>query len=123
MYNDPNQPQQPPYGHPQPPDGEAQYGVPPVPAYVPQPQPKRSLRWLWITLGIVGGLLVLGCGGCIIAVSVLGINIFNQAGPAITATQYYQAIQRQGYSDVYSYIGSACPPDAGQSLHEAGIPA
>lgn len=116
MYNDPNQPQQPPYGQPQPPYGETQYGVPPVPAYVPQPQPKRSLRWLWITLGIVGGLLVLVCGGCIIAVSVLGINIFNQAGPAITATQYYQAIQSQNYAQAYSYIDPAGASVAGQSL-------
>lgn len=109
MYNDPNQPQQPPYGQPQ-------YGVPPVPAYVPQPQPKKSLRWLWITLGVVGGLIVLACGGCAIAIYVFGVNIFNQTGPAIVATQYYQAIQNQNYTQAYSYIDPAGASVGGQSL-------
>ncbi|SRR5579885_728043 len=117
MYNDPNQPQQPPYGQPQQPYGDPQYGVPPVPVYVgQQPPPKKSLRWLWITLGIIGGILVLGCGGCIIAVSVLGINIFNQVGPAVTATQYYQAIKNQDYTQAYSFIDPAGASVAGQPL-------
>lgn len=116
MYNDPSQPQQPPYGQPQPPYGQPQYGVPPVPAYVAQPPPKKSLRWLWITLGILGGLFVLVCGGCVI-ISALGINLFAQAvGPAVTATQYYQAIQDQDYTQAYSYIDPAGASVAGQSL-------
>src|SRR6266516_2824315 len=59
----PYQGQQPPYG--QPPYGQEQYGGPP-PNYG-QPPKKSSLKWLWITLAIVGAVLVLGCGGCAIA--------------------------------------------------------
>jgi hypothetical protein len=117
MSYDPNQPQQPPYGQPpqwgqqpygQPPPTQypPQYGgVPPVPGYVqPQQQPKRSLRWLWITLGIVGGILVLGCAGCVI-LSVVGVNLFGQVvAPVTTSTQYYQAIKDQDYGKAYSYL-------------------
>ncbi len=81
-----NQPyaQQPAYGQP------PYSGVPPMPGYE-QPQ-RASLRWLWITLAIVGGILVLGCGGCIIA-SVAGIGIFGRAvstaiAPSTTANSF-----------------------------------
>ncbi len=118
MYNDPNQPPPPPFeqGQPQTSYGPPPYGVPPVPTYVVPPQPKKSLRWLWITLGIIGGIVVLGCSGCVVA-GALGFNFLAQAvGPAVTATQYYQAIKTQDYVKAYSYIDPASASVAGQTL-------
>lgn len=107
------QPQQPPsqYVPPpyrQPPYSQPQYGVPPVPNY-PQPQqPKRSLRWLWITLGIIGGIIVLSCAGCAIA-SVLGFNFLAKiiVQPAAVASDYYQAIKQQDYAKAFTYLDTA----------------
>ena len=125
MYNDPNQPQpppygqqpyqqqptqysQPPYGQPDqqyaPPYGQPQYGVPPVPNYAqPQQQKKRSLRWLWITLAIIVGLVLLVCGGCVIAGGFLAKTV---AAPFTTVNQYYGAIKAQDYTKAYSYLDS-----------------
>src|SRR6266516_5568763 len=109
-----NQPyaQQPAYG--QPPYG----GVPPVPTYVP-PQ-RSSLRWLWITLAVVGGILVLGCGGCIIA-SVAGLGIFGRAvstaiAPSATAASYYKAIQNQHYATAFTYLDTSGASVEGQQV-------
>ena len=123
-YN-PNQPYgagQPPYGQPPtqynpPPDyGQQPYnpppdymygGAPPMPNYG-QPQKKSSLRWLWITLAIVGGLLVLGCGGCAIA-SFAGIGYFAKtiAGPSVAVNAYYQNIKDQNYDQAYTYLDTS----------------
>ncbi len=111
-----NQPyaQQPAYG--QPPYSD----VPPVPTYA-QPQPQRaSLRWLWITLAIVGGILVLGCGGCIIA-SVAGIGIFGRAvstaiAPSTTANSYYNAIKKQDYGTAFTYLDISGASVEGQQV-------
>ncbi len=46
-------------------------GYGPMSAY-PVATPKRSLRWLWITLGIIGGVLVLGIALCAVLVFVVG---------------------------------------------------
>lgn len=123
MQNDPNQPQQPPSEQPPagqmpaeqiPPQGQAfpPYGPPPYgqPPYVPQP-PKRSLKWLWITLVVVGAVLILSCGAC-------GVLVFSSNGPFSTVTktfnqglnsglavgQYYKAVQNRNYSQAYSYL-------------------
>src|SRR2546426_4444917 len=142
MYNDPNQPQPPPYGQPpyqqptqysqppygqpdqqygqqpygQPQYGQPQYGVPPVPGYAqPQPQ-KKSLRWLWITLAIVGGLLVLLCGGCVLA-GALGIGFLAKAvQPATVADSYYKAIENRDYNTAYSYLRIDTLTAGGQSV-------
>ena len=137
MGYDPNQPYgQPPnpYGQPPtqynpPPSGYEQppqyaqppmYGTPPVqpmPNYGPPPQKKSSLRWLWITLAIVGGLLVLTCGGCVIA-SVAGIGYFAKtiAGPTATANVYYQNIKDQTYDQAYNYLDTNMTTTTGQQL-------
>ncbi len=113
----PYQPQQPPS-----PYQPTQYGAPP-PAYPPpyvQPQPpqqKSSLRWLWITLGIVGGVLVLGCGGCLLA-GVLGVGIFASvfSGPLTAVNGYYTAVQNQDYATAYSYLSIDTLRSNGQSM-------
>jgi hypothetical protein len=116
MGYDPNQP---PYGTPnQPPYGvppQTPYGVPPqtpppyggipnlpsyggVPPYAQPPVQKRSLKWLWITLGIVVGIFVLTCGG----LAVLGGTLLG--GPSSAADSYYKAIESQDYNTAYSYL-------------------
>ena len=128
--NQPQQPDEPPtqytpspeYNQPyaqQPAYGQPPYsGVPPVPTYAP-PQ-RSSLRWLWITLAIVGGILVLGCGGCIIA-SVAGLGIFGRAvstaiAPSATANSYYKAIQKQDYATAFTYLDTSGASVEGQQV-------
>ena len=104
MSYDPNQPYgqaQPPYGQPQYPPtqyaGPGGYGPPPQ-----QPQ-KKSLRWLWITLGIIGGIVVLGCIGCAVTAA-LGVGFFaKQIGPTVVADEYYTALKNQDYAKAYTY--------------------
>ena len=106
---------QPQYGQPQ--YGQPQYGVPPVPGYaMPQPQKKGSLRWLWITLGIVGGIIVLACAGCAI-LGAVGVNLFGQVvAPATTVTEYYQSVSAQDYTKAYSYWDTGSVSVGGQTL-------
>jgi hypothetical protein len=87
-------------GHGQPPYG----GMPPMPPYPPEP-PRKSHRRLWITLGIVGIVLVLFvCGGCV-ATSVFGFRYIQQhIGPVLAADQYYEALKEQKYDMAYSYV-------------------
>ena len=58
----PPPPGPPPAGYPPPgyPPGYPPPGYPPPPGYGYPPQPKSSLTWLWIVLGIVGAVMVLG---------------------------------------------------------------
>jgi hypothetical protein len=111
----------PPYNPPgAAPYNPAPYGAPPVPGYAQAPQqPKKSLRWLWITLSIVGGVLVLGCAGCI-TLSVLGYNILAPTVTAsVTASSYYQAIQNQDYTKAYSYLASNMQTTGGVPLTQS----
>jgi len=109
-------PNNPPYGQPQPAYGQPPYGQPPMYAQ-PQPQ-KRSLRWLWITLGVVGGILVLACAGCGVAVA-LGYNFAAKiAGPAVVSASYYSAISKQDYTSAYSYLDTSTVSIQGQTLTE-----
>jgi len=127
MYNDPNQPPQPSYDPTQyvppqqpsygqvhqppnaytqhaPPQGYPRYDVPPLPGNYMAPPPKKSLLWLWITLSVVGGLIVLSCIGCAV-VGGFGINqIAQKEGGVIAATAYYQAIEKQDYASAYTYL-------------------
>ncbi len=145
MYNDPNQPQPPPYGgqpdrrqqppppeygQPPPPYGQPQWGqqTPPPPyaptqygpppyGVPPQPQPRQSRRALWIVLGIFGGLIVLSCALCGIFFA-LGIGFFARtvAAPTNTVDQYYTAIKNQNYDTAYSYVDPNLTASNGQPL-------
>jgi hypothetical protein len=129
---------QPPYGQPQP-YAPTQYGspppytVPPTPGYAQPQQPKKSNRWIWITLGIVGGVLLLGCVGCALALGIIGKGVQNtvttvtssidQTATAvdgqeaqITAQAYYAAIEAQDYTTAYSYMDSGLVASNGQPL-------
>ncbi len=89
-----------------------------MPNYAP-PQQKKSLRWLWITLGIVGGLLVLGCVGCGIFFYIVGRTAVTAVGPAFTVGEYYQYVKMQDYSHAYSLVSS----NATLSVQNQPIPA
>ncbi len=112
-----------PYGQLPPGYGQEQYrGAPPMPGpgYAPQQTPRKSsLRWLWITLAIIGGIIVLGCAGCAIA-SAAGIGFFAKTvlGPTTTANAYYQAIKNQDYAKAYTYIDTS--KASGQLQQETG---
>lgn len=129
MYDNPNQPPQPPYG--QQPYGQPQqppypygqpygspqqpypppYGAPPPTDYG-QPVQKKRGRKLWVILAIVVVVLVLACAGGI-AAFVLAVN--NSPAKA-TAQQYYDAIQGQDYNKAYSYLDSTDITVDGQPL-------
>ncbi len=113
----PYNPQQ--YGPPQQ-YNPSPYAPPLVPGYTQVPPPrKRSLRWLWITLSIIGGILVLSCAGCVIA-SVMGYNILAPTVSAsVTATSYYQAIENQDYTKAYSYLANNMQTTSGQPLTQS----
>lgn len=130
---------QPPYGQSQPPYGQpsndapqpygsTQYGTPPYaappgPGYAPPQETKKSNRWIWITLGIIGGLLLLGCVGCAVIFGIIGrgvqqtVNTVTTSidktataasgeGAQTTAQAYYAAIEVQDYPTAYSYLDS-----------------
>jgi hypothetical protein len=82
--------------------------APPYPNAAPFPgytqPPRKSYRWVWITLGIVALLSILGC-------ALLGLG----AGWAVTtyynsslraSDMYYSAIKTQDYGTAYTYLGS-----------------
>ena len=109
MSYDPGQPQTPygqsPYGQSQQsyeqPQSypQSQPGVPPIPqSYAPPP--KKSRRKLWITLGIILGVILLLFIGGIVAI----VAVVNNS-PAKTVTQqYYDAVKSQNYAQAYSYL-------------------
>src|SRR6266516_425830 len=116
-YGQPGQPQQPPYEQQwgqQPPQGYAPtqyvapaYGAQPAPGYMPPQQPGRSRRGLWIALAIIGGLIVLSCAVCgVLFVTGVGFFAKTVVGPAITANQYYSAVEKQDYNTAFSYIST-----------------
>jgi hypothetical protein len=96
------QPPSPPYRQQPPPYGQQpQYGgVPPIPVgYAAPPPQKKSLKWLWITLSIVGTIFVLACAG--------GVSLLlfaNLGGPDSAAQNYYNAVEKQDYATAYNYF-------------------
>ena len=145
-YGQPAPPQQPPDGplgygqpgqpgQPQPPFYGQQPGQPPYgygqPLFMPDPPPqKRSLKWLWITLSIIGGLIVLSCAGCF-AFGAFGLNVVKQvAGPAFVTGEYYQYVKMQQYDKAYALLdsnatitvaGTSVPTDANSYTQAAQL--
>jgi hypothetical protein len=73
-----------------------------APPSVSSPQPRRSRKTLWITLSVVGVVLLFLCGLC-------GWNIvapvFQDTSAAINvATDYYQNVENGQYSAAYAYV-------------------
>lgn len=84
-----------------------EYGAPPVPDYAQLPgysqQPRKSYRWVWIVLGVLALMGILG--GALLALGV-GIAVKTVGGPSIATDQYYSAIKSQDYARAYTYLGS-----------------
>ncbi|GHO74342.1 hypothetical protein KSD_21130 [Ktedonobacter sp. SOSP1-85] len=81
-------------------------GMPPYPYPVmPPPRKKSSLLWLWITLGVLGGVTLLGCGICGV-LGYLGVSLVQsdtvQAPTRVTL--YYQSLQTMDYTKAYTYV-------------------
>ena len=79
----------------------------PIPDYaqVPRysPPPRKSYRWVWIVLGILVLLSILG--GTLLALGV-GLVVKTVGGPTIASDQYYTALRNQDYATAYTYLGS-----------------
>lgn len=78
-----------------------EYGTPSVQGFTPPPMvyslpAKKSHRWVWITVGIVALLCILG--GTLLA--------FYYNSPLRASDMYYSAIKTQDYSTAYTYLGS-----------------
>ncbi|HEX6798933.1 MAG TPA: hypothetical protein VF116_14580 [Ktedonobacterales bacterium] len=95
-----------PYGQPGAPSQSlAPYGEfgPPSRGLAPVGAPakrKRSLTWLWITLGVLVVLLAAGGGGAVYVVGQL-------AAPATAAKTFCNDLKAQGYDAAYSMLSSA----------------
>jgi hypothetical protein len=84
-----------------------EYTAPPHPNDAPvpgsSPQPKKSYRWVWITLGILALACIIGGG---LLIWGLGSAINTYGGATITSDQYYNAIRDQDFTRAYAFLGS-----------------
>jgi hypothetical protein len=107
----------PPYGYPPYPYPPAQYAYP-YPYAVPQP-PRESNRALWITLSIVGGVLLVVCVSCsvLFAISIgRAANNVNQfLGPTIAADTFCMDMQEQQYAVAYGQLSRTLQSQMTQS--------
>jgi len=79
------------------------YGAP-APGFVTPgaPSGKRSNRTLWIILGIVGGVVVLGIIACVAIFAVVA----NSSTPTKTLQAYCDAIKSRDYQTAYNQLSS-----------------
>lgn len=101
-----------PYGYPPYPYPSAAYPPPaqyayPYPYVVPQPA-RESNRALWITLSIVGGVLLVVCVSCsvlfAISISRTASNVNKLLGPTLAVTTFCVDVQDQEYSVAYDQL-------------------
>ena len=82
--------------------------LPPFPNYTPVPsasqRPRKSYRWVWITLVILPGFRIIGGA---LFIWGLGSAITIIGSPTITSDEYYNAIREQDYARAYSFLGDA----------------
>ena len=92
---------------PQAPPGYPGYPPPYAPPFVQQPPVKKSRRWLWITLSVLGVVLLLSCGLC-------GWVVYNFFAPAVQGItgslnvidDYYSNLQSANYTAAFSDINT-----------------
>jgi hypothetical protein len=81
----------------------------------PLQQLKQSLRWLCVTLSIIGGFLLISCAS------------YNTQVPTMSATDtanaYYQAIENKDYTKAYSYLAPDFPVGAHEVLSQSAFTA
>ena len=94
-----------------PPPPYSPYGSPAQPAYVAPPPgvpgagvppARQSRRTLWIVLGIVGGVLVLGIIACVVVFAVVA----NSSTPSKTLQAYCDALKTRDYQTAYNQFSS-----------------
>lgn len=94
---------QPGYGQPpmgQPMYGQPAYGQPMMPPAAPA---KKSRKRLWITLGVIAGVLVLACGG----IGFVFFSAFQEAlKPVTVATTFCNDLKAQNYTTAYDLLSS-----------------
>ncbi len=80
----------------------------PSPNYAPFPgytqPPRKSHRWVWIMLGIVA--LVCIVGAALLAWGAVGAFTTYYNSSLRASDMYYSAIKTQDYGTAYSYLGS-----------------
>ncbi len=76
-------------------------GYGPAGAY-PVAAPRRSLRWLWITLGIIGGVLVLGIALCAVLVFVV-----DASSPTKTLDTFCSDMKGGDYQGAYNEFSAS----------------
>jgi hypothetical protein len=84
-----------------------EYSAPPIPGYEPPPipsqPPRQSYRWVWIVLGVLLAVSIVGTA--LLALGV-GFAVKTYGGPTIASDQYYTALRNQDYTRAYSFLGS-----------------
>jgi hypothetical protein len=84
-----------------------EYHAPPYPKYPPgtgaSQQPRKTYRWVWITLGILAVVCIIGGG---LLIWGIGSAINSYGGPTIASDQYYNAIRDQNFARAYTFLGS-----------------
>jgi hypothetical protein len=86
----------------------AEPSAPPIPDYAPFPgytqQPRKSYRWVWMTVGIVALVSILGCALLALGAGWAVTTYYNSSLRA--SDMYYSAIKTQDYATAYTYLGS-----------------
>src|SRR5689334_17397093 len=101
---------QPMYGYGQPPMGQ--------PMMPPAAPAKKSRKRLWITLGVIAGVLVLVCGG-------IGFVVFFSAvqealKPVTVATTFCNDLKAQSYGAAYDLLSSGAQGQVSRDLFVQG---
>ncbi len=79
-----------------------------------QPAPKKSYRWLWITISILVVFLLAACGLCGWAFSQFVTPIVQSETNVINVTnEYYDALHSNDYASAYQYL---MPKDSIQGM-------
>jgi hypothetical protein len=106
----PQTPQAPQGFYSQVPPGYPGYpGYPPpyAPPFVQQPPAKKSRRWLWITLSILGVVLLLSCGLCgWAAYSFFAPAVQGVTGSLNVVDDYYSNLQSENYAAAFNDINT-----------------
>jgi hypothetical protein len=108
---------QPGYGQPpmgQPGYGQPTYGQPMMPPVAPA---KKSRKRLWITLGVIAGVLVLACGG----IGFVFFTAFQEAlKPVTVATTFCNDLKAQNYTTAYDLLSSNAQGQVSRDLFVQG---
>lgn len=113
----PPPPQQPYSVPPQQPYGTPGYPPPPVPSYAaPGTTQQKSRRGLWITLGIIGGVLLLFCIACTVFTLVVGSST-----PTKTLQTYCDSLKKGDDQTAYNQYSSSFKSQLSESQFASSL--